>query len=346
MKAIYVFMMLIAFAMPVLALDASTETTKQQTQQKEQSLSNKKSTEESESEGLKKSETQSIEQRQESSESSRQSFNFSLNDTIKTELNIMSVFLMMLDFDLKTPADFGLTAKKGFMVDAIKAEYLNQSAASNAPVTGDVKAIRDYMIELTETAFLVKNSAPLFWSYVNELGGSNVKAVNVNNHKPYKINGLFSDEIYLLATQAINDGLNTSLSYADNILLSQMKADIQKECTFYRQSISTIKCGNVVLDLSANQLLYKNQLIFGGDTFFGSTLKIEVAQSDSYSNAIERMKSSSELKSFAESVDRYSEQLIKEGRYKEAAMLQKRAFDLAKSSKANISLAKILPQLN
>lgn len=341
MKIIIAFMLISLCINMSWALDATTETSTQQNNNREQSLTNKQSMEETESEGKRQSQTENIENTTESQQSSTEAFSYEFNRSMTTSINALNVFIMLADFELKTPADFGLTGITGRMIDSNKLEYLKGLAESNAPLKGiRTKELRAYMKDLATLAFNMKSSIPRLKAYISEIGKP--AAQNSNNNAV----DLFADEIYMLALQALTDSAAMSMSFSDQVLYKQISGDIQKECTFYQQSMAVVKCGAVILDMSSNKLLYKNQQIFSGENVFGMSFSIEAATSDSYSRAIEKMKSASKLKSFAMSVDKYTEDLKNKGKYKEAVLLQKRAIDMAKSSKANVSLSKILPQLN
>lgn len=69
----------------------------------------------------------------------------------------------------------------------------------------------------------------------------------------------------------------------------------------------------------------------------------KISKSWSYQDAIEKLKSISKYSKWAVEVAKYSEQLESQGKTKEATMLKKRAWEIAKSGKYTVSPSKLIP---
>ncbi|MEM7828464.1 MAG: hypothetical protein QW561_03910 [Candidatus Aenigmatarchaeota archaeon] len=338
----------------VFALDTSIDTSKTEKTDREQSQSLRKTKEQRDTKGKRKADTTATgvdKQTQEAVKAIGQAMSQGGADVT---LSLEAVFLdriALLEEDVepfrtckiitkpRLPRDFGLSAEvsRG-VIDTIKAEYLSKAAQSNSYVrdVADERELIQYRNCLAAYGAIIAQAYLYLASDLDDIkaGVSKDKDGNI------EIRGIGYDDFVVLADLALQRALhritNSTIERTYERLIQDSSA-----CQFDR-SIENIKCGSSLIILSSRPQLYISGVEWYGERFAGFQGTFKVSKAWSYQNAIEKLKSTSRYSRFAHEVSQYAEELESQGKAKEAMLVRKKAWELAKSGKQAISPNRLL----
>lgn len=229
--------------------------------------------------------------------------------------------------------DFGLSAEiRPGVIDTIKAGYLSQAAQSNAPVSSlaNEQALKYYRDCLAIYGALVRDAFMFLSQDLEAIDAGLVK----DQRGIVQIQGLGYRDFRELAAGALDRALDELFFDLDDFA-NYLTDD---PCRFEGRP-EAIQCGPVLMTLGTRpELTTPAMTIYGRDPG-GISGTYRISSSWSYSDALERMKSSSEFARFAEDVSKYVEEAESLGMSREAAMAKKKAVDLAASADASLSTA-------
>ena len=357
MKLLSILLAMSLFVSTAFALDTSTDTSKTKKTDKEQSQSLKKSQEEKESKGKKKSDTSSTgvdRQTQEAIKAIGQAMSQSGADVT---LPLEAVFLdRIAEMEMtaepfktcriatqpKLSRDFGLSAEiRPGVIDTIKADYLSKAAQSNNYVRDltNEQAVRQYR------NCLVQYGAVIAQAYLYLTADLNGLQISISKDKDgnIEVKGMGYDDFIILANAALQKALQGITNSTIKRTYDRTVSD-NSPCQLDR-SIENIKCGSSLIVLGAKPQLYVSGIQWYGDRFAGYQGSYKVSRSWSYQDAIEKLKSTSKYSKWASEVSKYAEELESQGKTKEATLVKKKAWELAKSGKQSVSPAKLIPGL-
>jgi len=158
------------------------------------------------------------------------------------------------------------------------------------------------------------------------------------------VSGIGYDDLCVLADGALKQAMVRIKNPYIQTLYSQAQR-AKSECVL-AGAPEKIRCGTVTLILGpVPQLDVLGVRFFSENTFAGFSATYRVNASWSYSDVLEALRSTTRYRKFAEDVAQYSERLVALGRAREAVMLKKKAFELAKTGKQVISPSRLIPGL-
>ncbi|MEW6740964.1 MAG: hypothetical protein AB1325_13815 [Nitrospirota bacterium] len=342
-----------------LALDTSVDTGKTQKTDKEQSQSIKKSKEEKETEGKKKSKTTTTGKDLTDSEAIKAIGQAMRQSGSSVTLPLEAVFLdriaeMEKDTELfarckiatnpKLGRDFGLSGETHpGVINVVRAENLTAAAKANSYLTSipfaDERSIRRYRNCLVEYGAIIAQAYLYLTADLNDL------KVSVSKDQDGNINvkGMGYDDFIILADSALQKALRGITNQTIKRTYDRATNDTSP-CQFDR-SIENIKCGSSLMVLGGKPQLYISGIQWYGERFAGYQGSYKVSKSWSYQDAIEKLKSTSKYSKWASEVAKYAEELESQGKTKEATLVRKKAFELAKSGKQAVSPSRLIPGL-
>ncbi len=357
MKTLITILISLLLINPAYAFDASVDTGKQKKIDKEKSQNIKKSKEKKKSKGEKESKTISKgldKQTQEAIKQIEQAMNSKgvditlsletlfLNSLIKYEKDTEPFLTCKVISKPKLPADFELTAEiRPGVIDTIKASYISNAVQSRAYIANiaDEDSIREYRNCLSLYGSIIGQAYLYLTSDITEVEAE----VSKDDRGDIIVSGLNYSDFILLA----NTSISRAITSVEDPLIKEMYQNAIRDtspCQF-DISIENIKCGNTLVTLSTKPALMVAGIKVFGDSFSGFTGTFKVSQGWSYSDAIEKLKSTSAYNKFADEVSKYTERLESRGKNKEATLVKKKAWELAKSGKQAISLSQFLPSI-
>ena len=118
---------------------------------------------------------------------------------------------------------------------------------------------------------------------------------------------------------------------------------MKNKCQFF-EKIDNIRCLDLIISIASKPQLFVSNSAWFGDKYAGIASAYKVSKNWSYADAVEKLKSTSRFSKVANEVSRYAEELESQGKTKEAVMVKKKLFELAKSGKQNVSLADLTPK--
>jgi hypothetical protein len=342
-----------------LALDLSTDATKDLRTGKEKSLSIKNNEEIKTSKGTKQSNTRSKGRDLSKSETIRTvgqamqsgglDVSLPLQNVFSAEIAALEqkgegIFSSRIVTDPRLPKSFGLSAEvRPGLISLNKREYLDKYAVNNGDVSsvGDEEAIIAYIHQLAEYGAIIGQA---YLNLSNDLAA--IKgAVSREKDGTIKVKGIGYDDFVILAKgalwKAVQTGPINSAIKANFALLENIRPGV---CQF-DGFVTSIKCGPSVLRLGAIPQLRIAGQPWYGDGFAGFTGTYKLSSSWSYTDALEKMKSNASTTKFASEWTAYSEALESEGKSREAVMAKKKAWDYARSGRTNISPTRLLPNV-
>ncbi|MFZ6007204.1 MAG: hypothetical protein ACOYU2_06065 [Nitrospirota bacterium] len=350
------------FLMPsyAIALDTSADTGKTKKTDKEQSQSLKKSKEEKESKGKKKADTTSIGIDRQTQEALKEIGQAMSQTGADVTLPLEAVFLdriAQLEKDTepfrtckvatapKLGRDFGLTGETHpGVINVVRSENLEAAAKANSYITSipfaDEQAIKAYRYCLASYGAVIAQAYLYLTADLNDLKVSVSKDESGN----ISVKGIGYDDFIILADSALQKALQGVTNSTIKRIYDRALND-NSPCQFDR-SIENIKCGSSLVILGAKPQLYISGIQWYGERFAGYQGSYKVSKSWSYQDAIEKLKSTSKYSKWASEVSKYAEELESQGRAKEATLVRKKAFELAKSGKQAISPNHLLSGLH
>jgi len=245
------------------------------------------------------------------------------------------------------PADFGLTAQlDANTIDTIMASWLQQAAASNAPLPADAQlgilAYRDCIAQygaIIAEAYLVLNEHL-----------KDVKAqVKPTQKDGLLVRDLSLQDFELLAADALQEAVNhvetgdfldpqIQRTYA-NLLGAQ-------SCT-WNGTVEQIRCGAAHITLSASpQLVFANIPIYGQGGYYGFRAEYKLSNNYSLSQAMEDLAQSSEFNKWAKEVSNFAEDLEAKGQLKDAVLARRNAWETMQNGKVGVGISHLLPSVH
>jgi len=341
----------------VSALDTSIDAGKTKKTDKEQSQSIKKSKEDRESTGKKKSKTASTgldKQDQEAIKAIGQAMSQAGADVT---LPLEAVFLdriAILESNTepfsackiatspRLGRDFGLSAEiRTGVIDSVKADFLSKAAQSNSYISelADEPGIRSYRDCLAEYGSIVAQAYLYLTQDINDLKASVTKDKGGN----IEVKGIGYDDFIILADSALQRALqglkNETIKHTYDRTISD-----KRPCRFDR-SLENIQCGASLVILGTKPQLFISGIQWYGERFAGYQGSYKLSKSWSYQDAIEKLRSTAKYSKWASEVSKFAEELETQGKTKEATLVRKKAFEVAKSGKHAVSPSKLIPGL-
>jgi len=358
MKTLLFIILILLFTSPVYALDTSVDTSKQKKIDKEKTLQEKKSKEKKESEGEKTSKTIGKGLDKQTQEAIKQIGQAMHSRGVDVVLPLEILFLNRLSkyendtepfttckiiTHPKLPADFELTAEiRPGIIDTIKASYISNAVQSRAYISNiaDEDSIRDYRNCLAVYGAIIGQAYLYLTSDITELEAE----VSKDDRGNIIVSGLNYADFTLLANTALSRAIST---IEDPLVKDMYQSAISDSspCQF-DTSVENIKCGNTLITLTTKPGLMVAGIKIYGDSFSGFQGSFKVSRGWSYSDAIEKLKSTSAYSKFADEISKYTEELESQGRSKEATLVKKKAWELAQSGKQAVSLSQFLPSIH
>lgn len=157
------------------------------------------------------------------------------------------------------------------------------------------------------------------------------------------VKGMGYDDFVMLADGALNRAIQNGITNQTITRMHDRAIADTSHCQFER-SIENIKCGSTLITISTKPTLIISGVTWYGDKFAGYQGVYKVSRSWSYQDAIEKLKSVSKYSKMAHEVSKFAEEMESKGRSKEAALVRKKAWELAKSGKQVVSPTKFMPQ--
>ena len=354
MKELIVVLTILIFAGNIFAIDTSVDTQKSIKSDKEKSQSLKKSQEQKDTKGKKKSDTVSIGRDKTDSETIKAIGQAMSSAGADVTLPLEVVFLdriAELEKDTnpfvqckvvtapKPGRDFGLSAEvRPGVIDTIKADYLAKAAQSSSYLAdiADEPGIRSYR---DCVAYYGSVIAQAYLNLTQDL--QDLKA-SVTKSKSGEINvkGMGYDDFILLADAALQKALQGFTNGTIKRVYERVINDAGA-CQFDR-TVENIKCGSALITLGTMPKLAHGGIhVFGGQ-YMGYQGSYKLSKSWSYQDAIEKLKATSKYSKWANEVAKYSEELESQGRSKEATMVRKKAWEIAKTGKQTVNVSQLL----
>ncbi|MDA8338366.1 MAG: hypothetical protein M0Z70_03575 [Nitrospiraceae bacterium] len=245
----------------------------------------------------------------------------------------------------KLPRDFGLSAElRPGVIDTIKADYLSKAAQSNSYIKDNVGLMGEIAVQAYRNC-LAAYGATIAQAYLNLTADLNdLKAsVSKDENGNITVRGMGYDDFIILADAALQKALKDITNSTIKRTYERATQD-NSPCQFDR-SIENIKCGSSLIILGTKPQLFISGVQWYGERFAGYQGAYKVSKSWSYQDAIEKLKSTSKYSKWASEVSKYAEELESQGKTREATLVRKKAWELAKSGKQSVSPAKLIPGL-
>lgn len=351
MRLLLSIFFILTLSLNAYAVDTSVDSSKQKKIDKEKSQSIKKQKEKKESKGEKTSKTIGKgldKQTQEAIKQIGQTMNsrgvditlpletLFLNRLAKYEKDTKPFSTCKVISNPKLPVDFGLTAEiRPGVIDTIKADYISKAVQNRVYISqlADEDSIRQYRNCLSLYGAVIGQAYLYLTSDITEVEAE----VSKDEKDNIIVSGLNYSDFILLA----NAALTKSIASIEDPLVKEMYQNTisnTSPCQF-DNAIENIKCGNSLIILQTKPSLLVAGIKTYGDSFSGFTGTFKVSRGWSYSDAIEKLKSTSAYSKFADEVSKYTEELESQGNSKEATFVKKKAWELAKSGKQAVSLS-------
>lgn len=361
MKKIYLVLAVFFLTLSVStthALDTNKESTETNKVDTEASKSLKKQKEEKESAGKKKSKTVSKGLDKQTQDAIKEMGQVMESSNIDVSLSLEVVFAdklaelektaepfasCQLITNPKLPQNFGITAEiRPGVIDTIRAGYFSNAAQSNSLI----KNLADENAIVRYRNCLVFYGALIGQAYLNLNSDiADLKAdVSKDKEGNIIIKGLGYDDFVSLADESLRKAID-NLNNKTIIRLYEKITNNDTPCRF-EKSIEIIQCGNSQITLSAKPQLVSLGIPVYGSGFAGFQGSFKVSRGWSYSDAIEKLKSTSTYSKFADEVSKYAEELESQGKTKEATFVKKKAWELAESGKQNLSVSNLIPNIH
>ncbi len=348
------------FATQAMALDLGIERSKNKPIERHKSFTTRGNKTKKKSEGQKTTSTTSTGSDQQDQNVIRRIGQQMRNSGLDVTLSLGDIFLQSLAMlekqgnmprlrarilsDPRKPASFGLSAEiQPGVIDSIKADLLTKMAGSDAAIEmvgGDEKKIHKYRNNLALYGVIIAQ-AYLYLS--NDLAALN-DGVTKDETGKIIIKNLGYDDLQILADGA----LLRAVQHIKNKRLKELYTEIisdERPCRF-AGTVSSIQCGSSAINLSIPPTL--NALgvtVFAPDRFAGFSGQYRVSSGWSYNHSLEALKNTSKYKKQAEEVSDYTDEMESRGNSREALKVKKIAWTSAKSGKASLALARLIPGL-
>lgn len=230
--------------------------------------------------------------------------------------------------------DFGLSAElEGGMVDTMTAQNLANAAKSNFMVSsmGDEDAIREYRDCLAQYGAVIGQSYLYLVEDLNDMKAQVVKDGNGN----IVVRGLGYNDFISIANSALHNAAAEIINPTIQSMLNRITND-HTSCRF-DGAVEVIKCGASQLTLSSKPQLVLSGVGMYGSGYAGFSGSFKVSRGWSYSEALEKLRSTSKYKRFAEEVSKYAEEMESKGMGKEAVIARKKAVETAMAGRQAVS---------
>ncbi|MGO9016665.1 MAG: hypothetical protein ACLQF0_17020 [Dissulfurispiraceae bacterium] len=359
MKKVFLLLIALSISVPALALDTSTETGKTQKEESEQSLQQKKIQEQKDTIGKKNTTTRSSGQDRTDSETIKAIGQAMSQSGADVTLPLEAVFLdriaemestgqepfasCKIASAPKLGRDFGLSAEVApGVIDSIKSDYLAKAAQSNVNIQSiaDEKEIRAYRDCLAQYGSIIAQAYLYLTTDLGGIKGSVSKAKN----STITVKGMGYDDFIALADTALQ---RASQAVTNHIIISMRDRVIHSQvpCQFDR-NVENIKCGSALIILGTKPQLFVNGIGMYGDHFAGYSGAYKISKSWSYTDALEKLRTTNKYSKWAAEVQQYAEELESRGKTKEATMVRKKAWDIAKNNKQTVDAGQLLPPIH
>jgi hypothetical protein len=349
-----VIIALILYVTPAFAIDTSVDTQKSIKTDKEKSQSLKKSQEQKDTKGKKKSDTASIGRDKTDSDTIKAIGQAMSSAGADITMPLEVVFLdRIAEFEKDTNPfaqckvvtapkpgrDFGLSAEvRPGVIDTIKADYLAKAAQSSSYIAdiADEQGIRSYRDCLAYYGAVIAQAYIYLTQDLQDLKVSVTKSRNGE----INVKGMGYEDFILLADAALQKALQGFTNGTIKKVYERIVNDIGA-CQFDR-SVENIKCGSSLITLGTIPKLAHGGIHVYGGQYMGYQGSYKLSKSWSYQDAIEKLKATSKYSKWAAEVAKYSEELESQGRTKEATMVRKKAWEIAKSGKQTVNVSQLL----
>lgn len=245
------------------------------------------------------------------------------------------------------PADFGLTAQIGpNTIDTIMASWLQQAAASNAPLPDEAQlGILAYRDCLAQYGAIIGQAYLLLEDNLKD-----VKAEIVSEGKAgvRSVKGLSLEDFELLAEDALRQAVK-------DVEAGDMSRGMQKTyssllkstpCT-WNGTVEKVRCGGALITLDTSpQLVFAGVPIYGQGGYFGFRAEYKLISSYSLSNAIEDLSQSSTFSKWAKEVSKFTEDLEAKGQLKDAVLARRNAVETMQNGKVGVGISHLLPSVH
>jgi len=358
MKTLIALLTILIFTGNAFAVDTSVDTNKNIKSDKEKSQSLKKSHEQKDTKGKKKIDTASIGRDKTDSDTIKAIGQAMSSAGADVTMPLEVVFLdriAELEKDTnpfaqckvvtapKPGRDFGLSAEvRPGVIDTIKADYLAKAAQSSSYIAdiADEPGIRSYRDCLAYYGAVI---AQAYLNLTQDLQSLKISVLKGRNGE-INVKGMGYDDFILLADAALQKALQGFSNGTIKRVYERVINDTAG-CQFDR-SVENIKCGSSLMTLGTiPKLAYGGIHIYGGQ-YMGYQGSYKLSKSWSYQDAIEKLKATSKYSKWAAEVAKYSEELESQGRTKEATMVRKKAWEIAKSGKQTVNVSQLLQPMH
>ncbi|MBW2598561.1 MAG: hypothetical protein JRC60_00310 [Deltaproteobacteria bacterium] len=369
MRKITIILTILIFSFTTLsaqAFNASVETGKSKKVIKEKSQTGKTSEEKKETTGKKKSESKTTGRDLQTSDVIKAVKNAMANRSMDITVNLETLFLdRIAELEEggiepfcrcrvvtapKLARDFGLSAEiSPGIIDLVRANWLAKAAQSNMSMatvgTGPERAISEYM------ACIIIYGAIIGQAYINLNEDMNKLDLQTSpdGTGTTTVSGIGYDDLVKLARGALDRVLKNGTGDIANPVIQRLALRAIKwrpEIPYQLDgSLEKIRHGSTQITLGAKPAMIISGVQWYGQAYAGMSGTYKVSAGWSWSDAIEKLKTTSEYSKAAEQISEYSDELASKGNSTEAVLVKKRAFDLVKSGKQSASVMKLLPGL-
>lgn len=245
------------------------------------------------------------------------------------------------------PADFGLTAQIGpNTIDTIMASWLQQAAASNAPLPDTAQlGVLAYRDCLAQYGAIVGQAYLLLEDNLKDM-----KAEIVSDGKAggRSVKGLSLEDFELLAEDALRQAVKDVEAGELSRAMQQTYASLLKSqlCT-WNGTVEKIRCGGALLTLDTSpQLVFAGVPIYGQGGYFGFRAEYKLTNNYSLSSALEDLSQASTFTKWAKEVLKYTEDLEAKGQLKDAVLARRNAVETMQNGKVGVGVSHLLPNVH
>jgi hypothetical protein len=246
----------------------------------------------------------------------------------------------------RLPKHFGLSAQAGEReVDSYKSQAMTSLSQSGTLVS---ELVDDTPIRYYRNC-LAAYGAIIGQSYINLTSGMKQLQVKNNSDKEgrERLVGIGYGDFVAIAEEALDKVKEYGIKEKSiNTLMSRTISE-DVPCSF-AGSIDRIQCGSSLVVIGAQPQLFAagGTLEMYGHAFSGYRGEWKMNRSYSMSQSVERMASTSRYEKFAKDVNRYAEEMERQGKSLEAAKVRSVALEQMKSGKVGLSLDGLLPGIH
>jgi hypothetical protein len=322
-------------AQDVYGVDTSTSTSKGTRTGKEKSITTKKTIEQRSATGKRKSHSTSTGLDKQTSEIIRSLEDLRQNRDLDVSVQMEGLFLDMLRELEQTnekfsrckvisnpilPSDIGFVTDHTGVVDVVKASWFSQMAQNNAPLE-QVVSQEDKQRFLQYRDCLALYGAIIGKAFVNLL--STVKEFESGDRLD-----LGYDDLLVLAKDAMQKAIAIPLPWEHITQNNRCRIDGTTE---------RISCGPVTVILKAPPQMWVGSVQWYGERFGGYAGTYRVSAGWSWQKALEHLRNTTRYARWAEEVSKYSEELSARGKARDAVLVKRKAWEIAKNGSNVVS---------